>query len=132
MYDGCQSSLPSVAARPTNLKCEYNISNRAIDGFASLIKDICLDDNKLVDTFYGTKKLLTGLEMPQERIDVCPKGCLLFWKDAAHLEKCEVCHADWYLKKKTLRGKPIAKKQMIYFPITPSLQRLYAMKNVAE
>jgi len=69
LYDGCQSSLLSVAARITNLKCEYNIPNRAIDGFASLIKDICPDDNKLADTFYGTKKLLAGLEMPHERID---------------------------------------------------------------
>jgi len=34
LYDGCQSSLLSAAARMTNLKCEYNIPNRAIDGFA--------------------------------------------------------------------------------------------------
>ena len=66
--------------------------------------------------------------MAHERIDVCPKGCI--WKDAAHLDKCEVCHADRYVKKR-LSGKLIAKKQMIYFPITPRLQRLYAIKHVA-
>ena len=131
LYDGCQSSLLSVAARITNLKCEYNIPNRAIDGFASLIKDICPDDNKMAETSSGTKMLLAGLEMPHERIDVCRKGCMLFWKEATHLDKCEVCHADRYVKK-TLRGKRIAKKQMIYFPIAPRLQRLYATKNVAQ
>jgi len=78
LYDGCQSSLLSVATRITNLKCEYNIPNRAIDDFASLIKDICPDNNKMAETFYGTEKLLAGLEMPHERIDVCRKGCMLF------------------------------------------------------
>jgi len=43
-----------------------------------------------------------------------------------------VCYAGWYLKKETLRGKFIAKKQMIYFPITRRLQRLHRTKNVAE
>ena len=63
LYDGCQSSLLSVAVRITNLKCEYNICNRAIHGFATLVKDICPDDNKIHGTFYGMKKLLAGLEM---------------------------------------------------------------------
>jgi len=109
LYDGSQSSLLSVVARITNLKCEYNIPNRAIDGFATLVKDICPDDNKIPDTFYGTKKLLAGLEMAHERIDVCLKRRMLFWKDAAHLDKCEVCHADQYVKKR-LSGKLITKK----------------------
>ena len=53
----------SVAARTTNLKCEYNICNRAIHGFVTLVKDISPDDNKIHDTFYGTKKLPAGPEM---------------------------------------------------------------------
>jgi len=78
LYDGRQSSLLLVATRITNLKCEYNIPNRAIDGFASLIKDIFSDDNKLADTLYGTKRPFAGLEMPHERIVVCLKGYMLF------------------------------------------------------
>ena len=78
-YDGCKSLILSVALRITNLKCEY-IPKRAIDGFASLIKDICSDDNKIPETFYGTKKSLYGLEMPHERINikgVCCSGKML-------------------------------------------------------
>jgi len=63
----------------------------------------------MVETFYGTKNLLASLDMPHKRIDVYHKGCMLFWKEATHLDKCEICHADSYIKK-TLRGKPIAKK----------------------
>jgi len=94
LYDGCQSSILSVATRLINLKCEYNIPHQAIDGFASLLKDICPDDNKMTESFYATKKVLASLEMPHQRIDVFPKGCMLFWKGAAHLVKCQVCDAQ--------------------------------------
>ena len=56
---------------------------------------------------------------------------MLFWKGAAHLDKCELCHAQWYCNK-TLKGKLIEKKQMIYFPLTLRVQRLYATKNAAR
>ena len=78
MCDGFQSSLLSVGARITNLKYECSILNRAIDGLASLVKDICLDDNNIPDTFYGAKKLLASLVIAHKRIDVCLKGCMLF------------------------------------------------------
>jgi len=57
---------------------------------------------------------------------------MLFWKDAGELEKCTVCGAEKWFMRKTVRGKKILKKVLIYFPIGPRLQRLYAMKNVAE
>jgi len=56
---------------------------------------------------------------------------MLFWKDAEELEKCSVCDAERYIRE-TERGKKIAKKVLIYFPIGPRLQRLYVTKTVAE
>jgi len=85
----------------------------------------------MTETFYAIKKVPASLEIPHQRIDVCPKGCMLFWKDATHLDICEVCHAQSY-RNKTLKGKLIVKKEMIYFPLTPRLQRLYAIKNLAR
>lgn len=129
LYDGCKESLLSVASRVTNLKCEYNIPHRAVDGFTSLMRDICPDKSNMTDTFRATKKLLKGLELPHQKIDVCPNGCFLFWKDQSHLQKCPVCNEDRY--KKIAKGKRVAKKQLIYFPVTPRLQRLYAVKATA-
>ncbi|XP_057251810.1 uncharacterized protein LOC130591880 [Beta vulgaris subsp. vulgaris] len=60
LYDGCKLSLLSAAARMANIKCEYNIPRRAIDGFASLMKDMCPDENKMAESFYKTKTLLKG------------------------------------------------------------------------
>ncbi|XP_056698165.1 uncharacterized protein [Spinacia oleracea] len=58
------------------------------------------------------------------------KGCFLFWKGDAQLDKCRVYGSDRY--KKNAKGKLIPEKVLIYFPITPRLQRLYATKNISE
>jgi len=54
------------------------------------------------------------------------------WKDTVEFEKCTICGAERWFTRKTVRGKKIPKKVLIYFPIGPRLQRLYATKNVAE
>ncbi|XP_021741193.1 uncharacterized protein LOC110707492 [Chenopodium quinoa] len=131
LYDGCKLSLLSVAARITNLKCEYNMPHKAIDCVASLIKDICPEINNMTDSFYKTRKLLDGLELPHHKIDVCPNGCMLFWKENSDLEKCRVCKVNRY-KTSRSKVKKSPRKVLYYLPIAPRLQRLYATKSTAE
>lgn len=131
LYDGCKMSLLSVAAKVTNIKCEYNIPHRAIDNFTSLMKDMCPEDNKMTDNFYRTRKLLDGLELPHHKIDVCVNGCMLFWKENKDLTECSFCKERRY---KTLRanGNRSPKSVLTYLPIAPRLQRLYATKHTAD
>ena len=35
LYEGCEMSLLKAVAQLTNLKCEYNLPHRAVDGIAS-------------------------------------------------------------------------------------------------
>jgi len=121
-----------AVARLTNLKCEFNLPHRAIDGVASLMKVMCPNDNEMTANFYETKRLMSGLELPHHRIHVCPNGCMLFWKATVELEKYTICDAERWFMRKTVRGKKIPKKVLIYFPIGLILQRLYVTKNVAE
>ncbi|XP_074318190.1 uncharacterized protein LOC141654985 [Silene latifolia] len=130
LYDGCKKSLLSMASRMINLKCEFNIPHRAIDGFASFVKEACPDNNLMTESFYATRKLVKGLELPHIKIDVCREGCVLFWNENAHLEKCGSCDAERFKKK--ANGKLIPEEFMIYFPITARLQRLYAAKSTAS
>lgn len=132
LYNGSALSFLLMATRIMDLKCKYNVSSRGMDGLASFVKDICSDNNKIkvTEVFDATEKLFAGLELPHEKIDVCPNGCMLFWKGDAFLEKCSSCKTDWY--KMNSKDKPVAKKVLIYFPITPRLQRLYATKSTAE
>lgn len=131
LYDGCKLSLLSVAARITNMKCEYNIPHKAIDSVASLIKDICPEVNNMTDTFQRTRKLLNGLELPHHRIDTCTNGCMLFWKEHKDLHECLICKASRY-KTSRVNGKRTARKVLFYLPIAPRLQRLYATESTAK
>lgn len=130
LYEGSKMSRLEMASRIITLKCEYNLPHRCVDGFASLLNEAIPEGNQMGRTLYDTKKILKGLELPHDKIHTCPKGCMLFWKGDAHVEKCHVCGSERY--KKTSKGKLIPAKSLFYFPITPRLQRLYATKNISE
>ena len=116
--------LLKVIARLTNLKCEFNLPHRAIDGVASLMKAMCPNDNDIMANLYKTKRLLSRLELPHQRIHACPNRCMLFWQDVEGLEKCTVYGAERWFMRKIVRGKKIPKKELIYCPIGLRLQSL--------
>ena len=95
------------------------------------MKEICPGNNDMAGNYYEIKKLLAGLELPHRKIDVCQNGCMLFWKDAENLRSCSICDEGRYLRVNK-DGKHNPRKQLIYFPIGPRLQHLFATKNVAE
>jgi len=67
LYEGCQMSLLKAVARLTNLKSEFNLPHRAVDGIASLMKEMCPNDNEMTSNFYETKRLLAGLELTRRK-----------------------------------------------------------------
>ena len=78
LYKGCQMLLLKAVAKLTNLKCEFSLPHRAVDGIAAFMKEICPNNNEMVGNYYEIKQLLSGLELPHQKIDVCPNGCMLF------------------------------------------------------
>jgi hypothetical protein len=58
-------------------------SNNYYNELIKLISDILLKPNKMPKDMYQSKKMLSGLGMKYEKIDVCPDNCLLFWKEHA-------------------------------------------------
>jgi len=131
LYEGCVMSLLKAVARLINLKCEYNLPRRAVDGIASFMKEIFPNNNDMVGNYYEIKKLLAGLELPHRKIDVCPNGCMLFWKETEGLDRCSICDEGRYLRT-SKEGRQIPRKQLLYFPIGPRLQCLYATQKTAK
>ena len=64
LYEGFDMSLLKAVARLTNLKCEFNLPRRVVDGIASLMKAMCPNDNEMTTNFDEAKKLLARLELP--------------------------------------------------------------------
>jgi hypothetical protein len=67
--------------------------------------------------------------MPYVKIDVCYNNCILFYKDDASKEICDVCGANRY-EEGHLTKVPC--KFLWYPPITERLQRLYAHVDIAK
>lgn len=89
------------------------------------MKEICPNNNDMMGNYYEIKKLFAGLELPHRKMDVCPNGCVLFWKEADGLDRCSICDEGRHLRT-SKEGRQIPRKLLIYFPVGPQLQRLYA------
>ncbi|XP_061374183.1 uncharacterized protein LOC133316451 [Gastrolobium bilobum] len=98
---------------------------------------------KIPSSFYEAKKTITKLGLNYQKIDACPKNCMLFWgAEDEDRQICKVC--------KTSRWKPpvkecertcsqqgrkkrnVAAKVVRYFPLKPRLQRLFLSTKTAE
>lgn len=130
LWPGCtKHSQLSVVARLINMKSENNISERCFDQIAELMKEIVPENNMVPENFYRTKKLLSGMGLPVQKIDCCYHNCMLYWKGDSELEECRMCR---YPRYKLRNPKKVPFKKMYYFPLTPRLQRLYASNATAK
>jgi hypothetical protein len=74
--------------------------------------------------------------MNYEKIDVCEKNCMLFWKE--HKDDTEYMHCDRsrYVKVVNEDGTSVTTKvvvkQLRYMAITPRLKRLYLSEETTK
>lgn len=79
LYPGCENhSQLSLAAHLLNIKVEHDLSEKAFDVVAGLIKEVVLCDNVAANSFYSTKKLLRGLGLLVNKIDCYSNNCIIY------------------------------------------------------
>ena len=61
------------------------------DRMVAIIKKMLPKEEKLVGSFYASKKMVKGLGMGYEKIDACRNDCMLFYKDDQLKSSCDVC-----------------------------------------
>jgi hypothetical protein len=102
----------------------------------NLISDVLLENHKMPKDMYQSKKLLSGLGMDYEKINVCDNNCMLFWKDTASEKKCTVCGEHRFVEVKNDDGLTIttevACKQLCYMLIIPQMKCLFISQNTAR
>mgnify|MGYP003365761462 CR=1 FL=1 len=135
LYDGCETSQLSAMARMLSLKSDHHWSEACYDQTSQFIKSILPEDNTFLDNFYDTKKHMEGLGLPSVKIDCCVNGCMIYCGEDVAMESCKFCSQPRYkikLNRSTRERKKVAVKRMIYFPLAPRLQRLYASPATAS
>jgi hypothetical protein len=61
----------SFVTRLMAIKSKFAFSNNCYKELLKLISDVLLTNHKLPREMYQSKKLLSGLDMDKEKIDVC-------------------------------------------------------------
>jgi hypothetical protein len=63
------------------IKSKFVFSNNCYKELLMLFNDVNLANHKVPRDMYQSKKLLSGLGMYYENIDVCQNNCMLLWKE---------------------------------------------------
>jgi hypothetical protein len=59
-------------------KLKYNFSNQCYNDIVKLIIDLIPMKHNMLKDLYQSKKIVVGLAINYEKIDVCKKKCMLF------------------------------------------------------
>jgi hypothetical protein len=118
------------------MKSKYNFLNQCYNDIVELIIDLILVKHNMPKDLYQSKKIIVDLGMNYEKIDVCERNCMLFWKEHKDNTKCIHCGRSRYVKVVNKDGASItinmAVKQLRYMPITPIMKRLYISKETTK
>jgi hypothetical protein len=71
-------TLLAFVTRLMAIKSKFFFSNNYYNELLKLIGDVLPNPNKLPKDMYHSKKLVKGLGMDYEKIDVCQNSCMLF------------------------------------------------------
>ncbi|XP_019237964.1 PREDICTED: uncharacterized protein LOC109218100 [Nicotiana attenuata] len=127
LYPGCKKfSKMSFLMHLCRTKYMFKWSNELFNALLGLLMDALPEGEKLPPSFYETKKIVEGLGLKYEKIHACQ----LFRKEFANknVNKCNICGASRW--KNDARNIPA--KVLRYFPLKPSLQRLFMSSETSK
>ncbi|XP_052158151.1 uncharacterized protein LOC127775880 isoform X3 [Oryza glaberrima] len=104
LHEHTQVSQLDAITRLLAVKSQYAIS---IAGFDALLNVICAllpQGHKLPANLYEAKKVLSALNMPYEKIDACPKNCMLFRKENTQKTHCDNSGESRYVEVEDSNG----------------------------
>ncbi|XP_024009926.1 uncharacterized protein LOC112085133 [Eutrema salsugineum] len=132
LYAGCRDghSPLSAATRMMGIKTNFNLSEECVDAIADFVKDILPENNLAPASYYEIEKLVCGLGLPYQMIDVCIDNCMLYWRETVDRSTCYFCRKPWY--KDTWGRVRVPHKRMWYLPLTERLKRLYQSERTAS
>jgi hypothetical protein len=90
VHDGTELTVLQAVTHLIGMKLKYNFSNQCYNNIVKLIIDLILVKYNMPKDLYQSKKIVAGLGMNYEKIDVCERNCMLFWKE--HKDDTEFMH----------------------------------------
>nr|XP_043638244.1 uncharacterized protein LOC122609251 [Erigeron canadensis] len=139
LYPGCTKYTKlSGVLKLFNVKASHGWSDKSFTELLRILHDILPKGNRLPVSTYKAKKLMCPMGMKIERIDACPKDCMLYRNDYKDLDQCVTCGMSRYKKNNRTGVDGIVSndgpptKTLWYLPIIPRLKRLFANSKNAK
>ena len=139
LFEGCKKySLLSFIVRLFHMKVLYKWSNISCSLLLQLLKDAFPVNDKFRDSYQKLRKIVSDLGFNYEKIHACPNHCMLYRKENEDYDFCKVCHTSrWKHQSNESNGednkdRKIPVKVVRYFPLKPSLQRLFMSSKTAS
>ena len=132
LYRGCRDghSPLSSASKLMAIKTDYNLAEECVDAIADFVRDVLPEDNLAPGSYYEVQKLVDGLGLPYQVIDVCIDNCMIYWRTNENRQKCKFCQKPRF--RETGGRVPVPYKRMWYLPLTQRLKRLYQSERTAQ
>jgi hypothetical protein len=136
VHDGTDLTVLQAVTRLMAMKSKYNLSNQCYNDIVKLIIALIPTKHNMSKDLYQSKKIIVGLDMNYEKIDVCEKSYMLLWKEHKNDTECMHCSRSRYVnavnEDRTSITIKVAVKHLHYMPITPRLKRLYLYEEIAK
>jgi hypothetical protein len=78
VHDGKDLTILQAVTHLMGMKSKYNFSNQCYNDIVKLIIDLIPMKHNMSKDLYQSNKIVAGLGMNYEKIDVCEKNCKLF------------------------------------------------------
>jgi hypothetical protein len=78
VHDGTDFTILQAVTRLMAMKSKYNFSNQCYNDIMKLTIDLIPMKHNMSKDLYQSKKIVVGLAMNYENINVCRKNCMLF------------------------------------------------------
>jgi hypothetical protein len=78
LHEHTKVTILVFVTRLMAIKSKFAFSNNCYKELLNLISDVIPENHKMPKDMYQSKKLLSGLGMDYEKIDVCDNNCMLF------------------------------------------------------
>jgi hypothetical protein len=78
VHDDIELNVLQAVTHLMGMKSKYNFSNQCYNNIVKLIIDLIPVKHNIPKDLYQSKKIVTGLDMNYEKIDVCERNYMLF------------------------------------------------------
>jgi len=109
------------------IKTELNLADGCVDAITDFMKEILLEHNLSPASYYEVQKLIAGLGLRYQVIDVCSDNCLIYWREDEGRTSCRFYRKPRYHD--TSGRVPIPYKRMWYLPLAERLKRLFQLER---